>query len=628
MINWEETKKQKSVSSVGIQNDTSKFHKTLRTLFSDGTTAVSLSPQKQYIFALLSLFLLTCVVYFPATNAGFVWDDSLIGELRAISIWEGIWQFWFDPITAYTPEGRYREGHYWPLLYTTFWIEHKLWGFSPKGYHIVNILIHFANTTLLYYSLRRLSVPGTWFAAAIFAVHPLHAEPVAWIMARKDSLSTLFCLASLALWLRYRDSQNLIDYAGSLLLFVAAMLCKPVVVVFPATMIIIQWWEDGNISQAFLLRVAPFFLLGFAIAIADMLFYQKIQPVSFDHSIIERVLIASQSFWFYVSKLFWPTELAVIYPHWDVSVTDPLDWLYFIAVVVLVATVWLLRHRLGRGPLACALFFGIMLLPVLGFIDYGYMTYSFVADRYQYLASTGVIVLFASAFWYFGSVGIQRLVKKVVCLALLAFLGVAAWNHTSIFKDEITFFKHVISINPQAHTAHLNLAHALLYSGEKGPREALPIAREAVRQQPNYYNPHSVLGVVLSALGQHQEAEKHLYKSIKLNPGHVPTYLALAEHFRRRKHYKKALKLYEATIKINPGSSLSYVGIGYTLFSLKRYEETVSNLKHALSLNPYLDMAPTIHNLIGRALLNIGGRRKEAKWHLRHAKRLAHSKTP
>ncbi len=612
--------------SAKIQNDNPKFHKTLRTFFDNGTTAVSLSPQRRDVFALLSLFLLTCVVYFPATNAGFVWDDSIMRELKAVSTWEGIWQFWFDPLTAYTPEGRYREGHYWPLFYTTFWIEHKLWGFSPKGYHIVNVLIHFANTTLLYYSLRRLSVPGAWFAAAIFAVHPLHAEPVAWIMARKDSLSTLFCLASLALWLRYRDSQNQTDYAGSLLLFTAAMLCKPVVVVFPATMIIIQWWKDGNISQAFLLRVAPFFLLGFAIAIADMLFYQKIQPVSFDHSIIERVLIASQSFWFYVSKLFWPTELAVIYPHWDVSVADPVDWLYFIAVVVLVATVWILRHRLGRGPLACALFFGIMLLPVLGFIDYGYMTYSFVADRYQYLASTGVIVLFASAFWYFGSVGIQRLVKKVVCLALLAFLGVAAWNHTSIFKDEITLFRHIISINPQAHTAHLNLAYALLYNGETVSQEALPIAREAVRQQPNYHSSHNVLGATLSALGHYEEAEKHLYKSIKLNPKYPHSYLNLAESFRKRKRYKEALSLYDAAIKVNPNYPLPYVGIGYTLLRLERYDEAISNMEYALSLNPNLPMAPRMHYLIGKALQKIGGQEKKAKWHLRHAKKLATSK--
>ncbi len=605
--------------SAEVERKAPKFHNTSYAL------PGNLSPRRQHAFALLSLFLLTCVVYFPAVNAGFVWDDSIMRELKAVSSWEGIWQFWFDPETAYTQEGRWREGHYWPLFYTTFWIEHKLWGFSPAGYHTVNILIHFANTALVWRLLRRLSVPGAWFAAAVFTVHPLHAESVAWIMARKDTLSTLFCLSSLAVWLRYLDSRSYMHYAGSLLLFAAAMLCKPVAVVFPATMMIIRWWQEGFITRTYLLRVLPFFLLGFSIAVADMLFYKNIQPVSFDHSVIERVLIAAQSLCFYAGKLFWPAELAVIYPRWDVSASDPVDWLYFVAVVASVSALWLLRHRSGRGPLACALFFGITLLPVLGFIDYGYMTYSFVADRYQYLAGTGVIVLFAAALQSFRPAGIQSAVKKFFCLALLAVLGAAAWNHTNNFKNEITLFRHIISLNPQAHTAHLNLAYALLRS-DGGQREALPIAREAVRQQPNYYSSHNVLGAVLSVLGEHEEAEKHLKRSIKLKPEYAPAYLNLAENFRGRKYYEEALELYDEAIRINPDYPLPYVGKGYMLFELKRYEEAVSNLKHAFSLNPYLEMAPRMHNLIGRALLNMGGRDKEAEWHLRRAKKLTASK--
>ncbi len=158
--------------------------------------------------AFLVLGVLITVIYFPATQAGFVWDDSIITDLKAISNWGGIWDFWFNPTSAYKQGNKWYEGHYWPLLYTTFWLEHKLWGFSATGYHIVNILIHFANTVLLWRLFARLAVPGSWFAAAVFAVHPLHTESVAWIMARKDMLATLFCLMALFVWLRFIESPS------------------------------------------------------------------------------------------------------------------------------------------------------------------------------------------------------------------------------------------------------------------------------------------------------------------------------------------------------------------------------------------------------------------------------------
>ena len=145
--------------------------------------------------ALLVLALLVAVSYFPATQAGFVWDDKLVTTLTAIRDWGGIAELWFAPGSAYL-QGAVGEGHYWPMTYSTFWLEHKLWGLAPTGYHVVNILLHFANTALLWCLLRRLCVPGAWLVAAVFAVHPLHVESVAWIIERKDVLSALFYLTA------------------------------------------------------------------------------------------------------------------------------------------------------------------------------------------------------------------------------------------------------------------------------------------------------------------------------------------------------------------------------------------------------------------------------------------------
>ena len=574
--------------------------------------------------AFLVLGVLIAVIYFPATQAGFVWDDSIMRELRAVSTWGGIWDLWFNPVGAYLEGGTYKkEGHYWPLLYTTFWIEHKLWGFSPAGYHIVNILIHFASTVLLWRLLARLAVPGAWFVTAVFAVHPLHTESVAWIMGRKDMLATLFCLMALFVWLRFVELPSRGRYAGALLLFAAAMLSKSVVVVFPATLLILQWWKEGRLTRAYLLRVAPFFFVGLAIAGGDMLFYQDVQPISLGYSMAERVLIAAHSLWFYLGKLLWPVDLAVIYPHWDVNVADPLGWLYVIAAAAVAAALWFLRDRIGRGPLACALFFAVMLSPTLGFIDYGYMRYSFVADRYQYLAGIGAIVFFVAA----TVCGVSRLpdvlrkVARGTAVALLVLLGVATWNHAAVYKDEITLFRHVISLNPQAYTAHLNLAYALLHS-EGGSEEALAAAREAVKKRPLYYSSHNVLGAALSGLGRHEEAEVHLRRAVEINPRYAPAFVNLGESFRRRGRYKEALEAYLAAVRIDPDYPLPYVGRGYVLFGLKRYEESVSSMKQALSLQPGLPMAPRLYSLIGQALRRMG-RHEEAKRYLRRARELA-----
>lgn len=602
---------------------TGSNQKSLETLHVQLSSRMRIS--RQDIFTVLVLGVLIAVIYFPATQAGFVWDDSIMRELRAVSTWGGIWDLWFNPVGAYLEGGTRKEGHYWPLLYTTFWLEHKLWGFSPTGYHIVNVLIHFANTVLLWRLLARLAVPGAWFVAAVFAVHPLHTESVAWIMARKDMLATLFCLMAFFMWLRFVELPSRGRYAGALLLFTAAMLSKSVVVVFPATLLILQWWKEGHLTRAYLLRAAPFFFVGLAIAIGDMLFYQDVQPLSLGYSVAERVLIAAHALWFYLGKLLWPVDLAIIYPHWDVNVADPLGWLYVMAAVAVAGVLWFLRDRIGRGPLACALFFAVMLFPTLGFIDYGYMRYSFVADRYQYLAGIGAIVFFIAAAAY----GVDKLpdvlrkIAKSAALVLLVALGAATWNQAAVYKDEVTLFRHVISINPQARTAHLNLAYALLLS-EGGSEEALAAARTAVKKRPLYYSSHNVLGAALSGLGRYKEAEGHLRRAIELNPRYAPAFLNLGESFRGRGRYKEALEAYLAAVRIDPDYPLPYVGMGYVLFGLKRYEEAVSSMKRALSLQPGLPMAPRLYSLIGQALGRMG-RHEEAERYLRRAKKLAPS---
>ena len=160
------------------------------------TAATSYS--RQDVLALVALGLLVVVCYLPAMLwGGFVWDDNIFIKVDPVREASGLWQIWFAPSAIE------KEGHYWPLVYTTFWLEHKLWGFDPTGYHIVNVLLHLANTLLLWHLLRRLAVPGAWMVAAVFAVHPLHVESVAWVIERKDVLSGLFYLSAVLTYMRF-----------------------------------------------------------------------------------------------------------------------------------------------------------------------------------------------------------------------------------------------------------------------------------------------------------------------------------------------------------------------------------------------------------------------------------------
>ncbi len=517
------------------------------------------------------LVLIVAIFYFPATRAGFVWDDLIITSLHSISSWEGILQIWLDPVSAYF-QTDVAENHYWPVVYTTFWVEHKLWGFSPVGYHVVNVLLHIANTALLWRLLVRLSVPGAWFAAAVFAVHPVHTEPAVWVMGRKDLLSALFYLAAVSMWFRHLESPRRRLYAAVFLFFAAAMLSKSIAITLPVALLIILWWKRGRVAREDVIRVLPFFLLAFVVGGADFWFYKSQGLGSFDYSMVERALLAARSLWFYVGKLIWPVGLAGVYPLWEVRVSDPLGWLCVAATAATLAGLWMLRRRIGRGPLAYFLFFGVTLSPTLGFIDYHHMTYSFVADRYQYLAGIGIIVLFAA-----GATRLARelppaagRVVKGIALMTLVVLGLLTWNQAGVYKDELTFFNHVILHNPRARGAHYN------------------IGLEFYRQ------------------GRVAEAEKYFRRAVEINPRDTKSLYNLGEILRAQGKYEESLGTYLSVIGIKPESSGAFFGMGNALFELGRYSEALSSMRQSLVLGIDPSMVPASHHVMGQALLKMG----------------------
>ena len=539
---------------------------------------------RQNFLPIFALGLLVVICYLPAMLwGGFVWDDNICVKVEPVQEVSGLWQIWF------APSALGEEGHYWPLVYTTFWLEHKLWGFDPAGYHVVNVLLHLANVLLLWHLLRRLVVPGAWVVAAVFAVHPLHVESVAWIIERKDVLSGLFYLASALVWMRFVEKPSSRRYACSLALYAAGLLSKSIVVTLPAALLIWHWWKQGRVTSTDLLRLVPFFLVGLVITVGDLAFYQSVEPLALGYSFTERTLIAARALWFYAGKLLWPTNLAVIYPLWDIRVADPLAWGYFIAAVALAIILWHFRQRIGRGPLAGALFFAVTLSPVLGFVDYGYMQYAFVADRFQYLAGIGVVAVAIGAV----SSGVRRLSglwqkgMLGIAVVVMVVLGLLTWRQASIYRDGETFYRHIIALNPQARNAHLNLSKTLYDQARY--EEALEAARVAVEQRPDHFDTHANLGGVITALGRFDEAEPHLRHAIALNPQEWHAYLNLGKVLGGQGRYEEALEVARVAVERRPDLAVAHALLGIACSALGRFDDALQHLDQAISLDPTLE---------------------------------------
>ena len=607
--------------------------------------------------AALALAVLVVVSYLPALQGGFVWDDVIFAEEPVIHSPGALRSIWFSPTDIKN------EGHYWPLVYSSFWLEHRLWGLQPAGYHAVNLFLHLLNCLLLWRLLRRLAVPGALLIAAVFAVHPLHVESVAWIIERKDLLSALFYLGAVLAWLRFAEVPRVGHYLLVALLLAAGLLSKSVVVTLPLALLLVQWWRGGRVTRPDLLRVAPLLVLGGAVAAADLAFYRGREVLELSYTLAERMLIAGRALWFYAGKLVWPVELAVIYPRWEIDAGSLAGWAYVVAAAGLALALWLLRERIGRGPLAGALYFALTLGPVLGFVDYGYMQFSFVADRFQYLAGIGVLaVLLGAAAHGVGKLQAgepataaerspaemrdtadrstaadQRAAAQtaavpaaagrrwvrygawVVATVVVVLLGSLTWRQAGIYRDEVALFSHVVALNPEARDAHLNLGNALLEADRT--EEGLAASRIAVEQRPESADAHSNLGLALSDLERFTEAEKSLRRALELDPRHKSALQNTAELLRKQEQYEAAVEAYQTVLERDRRYALAYAGMGDALFNLQRYEEALASLTQALVLQPRLPMAGAMEVLMGRAARELG-RLDAAEEHLLRAMQL------
>jgi tetratricopeptide (TPR) repeat protein len=470
----------------------------------------------------LLLVFATIAAYLPVFFAGFIWDDdAYVTNNPLLTAPDGLWRIWFDPLA--TPQ-------YYPMVHTTFWIEYHLWGLYPMGFHIVNVVIHILGALLFWRVLTVLKVPGAWLAAAIFALHPVQVETVAWVTERKNVLSTFFYFASALACLKFYGLENGNEEGrrrnqgclyAAFALFVAALLSKTVACSLPATVLLVIWWKRGRLQLRDVLPMLPFFAVGMALGLGTAWIEKHhvgAQGSEWALTFPERCLIAGRALCFYVGKLVWPVHLIFMYPRWIINSGLWWQWLFPVADVAVVLGLWLARHRIGRGPLVAVLFFCGTLIPALGFVNVYPMLYSFVADHFQYLACAGLIALASAGIVKaFGNDGnVKLFLKPVFCGGLLLTLGILTWRQCGMYTNAEVLWRTTIQRNPGSWMAQVNLGNLLLWGGRTD--EAIAHYKRCLEINPDVVSAYYDLGVVSAQTGHAKDAIMYYHKALQLQP--------------------------------------------------------------------------------------------------------------
>jgi tetratricopeptide (TPR) repeat protein len=570
------------------------------------------SRHRAFIFALV-LAAVTIVVYRPAWNGGFLWDDDdYIINNELLTAPDGLRRIWFSLDSP---------SQYFPLVYTTFRIEHALWGLNPTGYHWVNLVLHVANALLVWALLARLKVPGAWLAGAIFALHPVQVESVAWITERKNVLMGFFFLLTLLAWTAFLNEKTRrasLFYALALILYLLALSAKTTACTLPAALFLILWLQNKPISWKRILQIIPFLVLGLAMGALAMWWERYHQGTS--HAVFtfltptERVLVASRAVWFYLSKLVWPSQLTFIYPRWDIAPTHFLNYVWVLAGLILCVGIYFLRRYVGRSVEVAVAFFIATLSPVLGFIMLYTFRYTFVADHYQYLACIGPVAL-ASA----GLVNLAdtlkngRILVLSAALCVLALFATLTWRQAAMYGDIETLWRTTFARNPGCWMAHNNLGIALFEKGRLD--EAIAHYRTTLQMQPDFWDADYNLGSALLGKGEVDEAILYCDKAVAKQPNDPDAQVALANALLQKKRIDDAIVHYQKAAAIRPDYFLARYGLGHALLEKGELDAAIEHCRAALLIRPE---NPDCHTILAIAL-DESGRSAEAIQHYEKA---------
>ncbi len=475
----------------------------------------------------------------------------------------------------------------------------ELFGLHPRGHHLVSIVLHAGNTVLLFLVLRGMTgaVGRSALVAALFGVHPLHVESVAWVAERKDVLSTFFGLLATGAYAGYVRQRSLGRYGAVLGLFALGLLTKPMLVTLPCVFLLLDYWPLGRgrllprASQSekgarsewapLLLEKLPLFALSALSAVLTWMAQSRFGVVQFALPFRYRLFNAIVAYVDYLWKTIWPVNLVVFYPH---PADDFPAWRVLAAALFLAAvTALVLWHHRRRPYLVTGWFWYLgTLVPAIGLVQVGVQA---MADRYTYIPLVGIFILAA---WGLPASRLtspwQRKVAVGAGALLLAALMTLTWVQTTYWRDGQTLFGHALAVSKDNWLAHNNLGST--YSKLGRADEALGHFKEALRLRPHFPEANHNMAHMVAMSGKLDEAREYFRKAIRLKPDYAEAHNGLGAVFFQQGKLEEALEHFQEAVKREPDYAAAHFNIGVVLERMGKLEEAVLEYRTTLRLNP------------------------------------------
>lgn len=592
-------------------------------------STVRFSEQRKWLWGSF-LIALVLVAYSRVFNAGFIWDDDahltqnpcIVGPLGLKEVWT----------TA--------RAVYYPLVLTTFWVLHKFVGLNPLPYHTLNVLLHAVSAVLLWRVLRQLQVPGAWMGAALWALHPVMVQSVAWVTELKNTQSCLFYLASILCFLKWeqlqeqarvvfkpsqgrsRGRRSLELFVLSLGFFVLATLSKASVVMLPAVLALCIWWRNRRITWHNIVSLVPFVAIS-AVAsgwtIWEQQFHSGAIGPDWAQTLPERFIIAGRAPWFYLSKLVWPHPLIHVYPRWEIDSSQLIAWLPLLATLAGLIALLCVRAKWGRAVFFAAAYYVISLFPVLGFFSVYFFRYSFVSDHFQYLASMGPLALAGAGIAIAASrhgeapavslarktmaqkhspvaatlgtstVTRQSFLSVLVGSVLLLLIGLLTWQQSAAYRDRETLWRTTLERNAGCWVGENNLGGELLKA--KGDVDgAIPHFERCLQLKPNYAEAHYNLASALLRKGQTDAAMAEARVALNLDPNQADAHGVVGMALMTKGQLDDAIAQFSKALEIRPNHSEAHYNLAIALLDKHETAQAIAHYEKAIEAQPdYLE---------------------------------------
>jgi tetratricopeptide (TPR) repeat protein len=572
------------------------------------------------------IVLATLWIYGPALHGGWVWDDlAEIAHNAVLRDPAGIRGIWLAPAGA----------DYFPIKTTVQWLEWHLWGDNLPAYHLVNVALHALSALLIWRILGKLGMRLGWIGGLLFAVHPLAVESVAWISEFKNTLSLPLLLLAMLMYLKWDKggtrppgaslhrpenrlpnaplrratevaSHLISPYVASILLFTAAMLSKPSVVMFPVVTLLYAWWRRGAVRWRDVTASLPFFAVSAALGLVTV-WFQAHRALGGgglpDAPLLARCAGAGLAAAFYLWKCVVPVGLAPNYPLWHLNPPTLPEFLPWLAALGLMAASLASKATARTRALRFGLgFFLLNLLPVLGFIPMSYLRISWVADHFAYLPLIGIVGLATAGFEYLVA-GRGTGAKAAAVLGVAAIAGALAWQshrYARVFSSDEALWTRTLESNPDSWTGHNNLGMDLAADGRLG--EAVRHYEAAIRLKPDYVSARVNLGNALVTQGRLSDAVASYRAALAMEPLNGEALADAGNALAQSGRLQEAAECYGTLVRARPDQPEAHYGLAYVLERAGRASEAVEEYGRAIRLRPgYAEARYRLGNVLGNS---------------------------